>query len=63
MNIIIKYSTVSEIKKFMCRTPHLINNGVSITNDIATVEFSSQGTVQEYYCQLDMMKPYECKYK
>ena len=42
-------------------TLHLINDGVTVTGDSATVEFTGRGPVKDYRCQLDMMEFYECK--
>ena len=43
-------------------TLHLINDGVTVTGDSATVEFTGRGPVKDYHCQLDMMEFYECKF-
>ena len=42
-------------------TLHLINDGVTVTGDSATVEFTGRGPVKGYHCQLDKMEFYECK--
>ena len=42
-------------------TLHLINDGVTVTGDSATVEFTGRGPVKDCRCQLDKMEFYECK--
>ena len=42
---------------------HLINDGVSISDDTVTVQFASQGRVDRYNCHLDKTDYYECKHK
>ena len=34
-------------------TLHLINNGVTVTADTATVEFAGRGPVEEYWCRVN----------
>ena len=41
-------------------TLHLINGGVSVSGDSATVEFTGRGPVHGYLCYLDKMDPYQC---
>ena len=41
-------------------TLHLINGGVSVSGDSATVEFTGRGPVHGYLCYLDKMEPYQC---
>ena len=42
-------------------TMHLINGGVTVTGDSATVEFTGRGPVKGYMCQLDKQETFECK--
>ncbi|CAI8033862.1 hypothetical protein GBAR_LOCUS19099, partial [Geodia barretti] len=41
-------------------TLHLINGGVSVSGDSATVEFTGRGPAHGYLCYLDKMEPYQC---
>ena len=43
-------------------TLHLINDGVTVTGDSATVEFSGGNQMRGYRCQLDRMEFYKCKF-
>ena len=43
-------------------TLHLINDGVTVAGDSATVEFSGRGPVRGFRCQLDKMEYDECKF-
>ena len=41
---------------------HLINSGVSVEDNVTTVEFASQGPVQGYNCFVNKsIDAYECK--
>ena len=42
-------------------TIHLINGGVTVTRNSATVEFTGRGPVKGYRCQLDKQEVFECK--
>ena len=42
-------------------TLHLINGGVSVSGDNATVEFWGRGPASSYLCHLDKMEPYQCR--
>ena len=44
-------------------TLHLINDGVTVTGDSATVEFTGRGPIDGYYCSLDRMELFKCKLK
>ena len=41
-------------------TLHLINNGVTVTADTATVEFSGRGPVEEYWCRVNKKEYFVC---
>ena len=43
-------------------TLHLINDGVTVTGDTATVEFSGRGPVEGYYCRTNREDYYMCEY-
>ena len=43
-------------------TVHLINSGVTVTGNNATVEFTGRGPVEGYYCLVDGDEYYECEY-
>ena len=43
-------------------TVHLINCGVTVFGDMASVEFAGRGPATGYQCTFDMMEPYQCKY-
>jgi hypothetical protein len=41
-------------------TLHLINGGVSVSGDSATVEFTGRGPADGYLCHLDKTEPFQC---
>ena len=43
-------------------TLHLINDGITVTGDSATVEFTGRGPIEEYYCRTNRDDYYLCEY-
>ena len=44
-------------------TTHLINGGVTVSGDMATVEFAGTGPAETFRCKLDTESAFECKLK
>ena len=44
-------------------TIHLINGGVTVSGDIATVEFTGTGPAETFRCKLDTERAFACKLK
>ena len=44
-------------------TTHLINGGVTVSGDIATVEFAGTGPAETFRCKLDTEPAFACKLK
>ena len=43
-------------------TTHLINGGVTVRGDTATVEFTGTGPAETFRCRLDAEPAFTCKY-
>ena len=43
-------------------TTHLINGGVTVRGDTATVEFAEMGPAEMFRCRLDTEPAFACKY-
>ena len=44
-------------------TTHLINGGVTVNGDMATVEFAGTGPAETFRCKLDTQPAFACKLK
>ena len=44
-------------------TTHLINGGVTVSEDMATVEFAGTGPAETFRCKLDTEPAFACKLK
>ena len=44
-------------------TTHLINGGVTVSGDMATVEFAGTGPAETFRCKLDTKPAFACKLK
>ena len=44
-------------------TTHLINGGVTVSGDMATVEFAGTGPAETFRCKLDTEPAFACKLK
>ena len=42
-------------------TTHLINGGVTVSGDMATVEFAGTGPAETFRCKLDTEPAFKCK--